>query len=69
MGYYLGQRENPCPRCGGVVGTIFISVSPMSFSQRCQQCGADDYTPEEDAQLGANTSPTARDQPEDGERS
>lgn len=52
MGVYPGQRENPCPRCGGVVGTLFISVSPMSFSQKCGACGVSEFTPEEDAGLG-----------------
>ena len=43
MGYYLGQRRNPCPRCGGVVATIFVSVSLMSFSQRCSECGTSEF--------------------------
>jgi hypothetical protein len=57
MGYYVGQRDRPCPRCGGVVSTLFISVSPMSFSQRCNDCGTTEFTPEEEVQLGANVLP------------
>jgi ribosomal protein S27AE len=54
MGYYVGQRENPCPRCGGIVVTLFISVSPMSFSQKCENCGTDSFSEEEEKLLGAN---------------
>lgn len=62
MGIYEGQRENPCPRCGGVVGTTFISVTPMSFSQRCHGCGTTDFMDEENAQLGGNRYPDIEDQ-------
>jgi hypothetical protein len=61
MGYYEGQRENPCPRCGGPVATTFISVSPMSFSQRCRGCGAGEFTPEEETALGPNVEPSRND--------
>ena len=56
MGYYEGLRDNPCPRCGGIVYTVFISVSPMSFSQRCQKCGITEFTEAEELQLGGNSS-------------
>lgn len=51
MGYYEGQRENPCPRCGGIVYTLFISVSPISFYQKCSGCGTEEFTEEEEKQL------------------
>lgn len=54
MGYYQGQRENPCPRCGGIVYTLFISVGDMSFSQECNKCNTTEFTPTEDKALGAN---------------
>lgn len=54
MGYYQGRRENPCPRCGGVVVTLFISVD-MSFHQECLKCGAKQFTKEEEEQLGGNS--------------
>lgn len=54
MGYYEGQYENPCPRCGGLVYTLFISVTPMSFWMECSKCHTKEYTPEETKQLGAN---------------
>lgn len=57
MGYYEGRREHPCPRCGGVVATLFISVGPMSFSQRCDSCGVTEYTEAEETQLGDNLPP------------
>lgn len=60
MGYYEGQRENPCPRCGGVVATLFISVTPMSFSQRCQGCGVSDFTEAEETYLAGNESRPSR---------
>jgi hypothetical protein len=56
MGYYLGQRENPCPRCGGIVYTTFISVTPMSFFQKCSGCKTETFTEEEEELLGDNTS-------------
>lgn len=28
MGYYLGQRQNPCPRCGGTVLTSTSEFTP-----------------------------------------
>lgn len=56
MGYYTGQRENPCPRCGGVVVTLFISVTPMSFYQKCIGCSTQIFSKEEDTQMGANKS-------------
>lgn len=56
MGYFKGQRENPCPRCGGIVHTLFISVSPVSFDQRCEKCETWKFTEEEEKQLGANKS-------------
>ena len=59
MGVYPGKRENPCPRCGGVVWTTFISVSPMSFSQKCEGCGTAVFTEDEEKVLGANVSPSA----------
>lgn len=55
MGYYEGQRKNPCPRCGEIVYTLFISVSPMSFYEKCSGCGTTDFTEEERKQLGENT--------------
>lgn len=61
MGYYEGQHENPCPRCGGVVETVFISVAPMSFSRRCQGCGVSEFTSEEVEALGDNRHPFAND--------
>ena len=54
MGIYEGQRENPCPRCGGTVYTTFISVSPMSFYQYCSGCEAEEFTPDEEKLLGSN---------------
>lgn len=54
MGYYVGQRENPCPRCGGIVYTLFISVTPMSFSQKCSDCETESFSKEEDKLLGNN---------------
>lgn len=57
MGIYHGRHVNPCPRCGGVVGTTFISISPMSFHRGCGDCGARDFTPEEVVQLGDNVAP------------
>jgi hypothetical protein len=33
MGYYPGKRENQCPRCGGTVWTLFISVGRMSYTR------------------------------------
>lgn len=56
MGFYPGRRANPCPRCGGIVGTLFVSVSPMSFQQRCADCGTSEFTDEEEAALGPNRS-------------
>lgn len=48
MGIYYGSYANSCVRCGtGVVGTVFISVTPMSFHARCSNCGAEDFTAEE----------------------
>lgn len=54
MGLYQGQRENPCPRCGGEVQTIFISVGGMGFFQRCMGCKTTQYTEEEEKKLGKN---------------
>jgi hypothetical protein len=58
MGYYEGQRDRPCPRCGGIVATVFISVGPMSFSQKCRGCGTTEFTQDEEARLGDNVLPT-----------
>lgn len=54
MGVYYGERENPCPRCGGKVTTVFISVTPMSSSQKCLGCKTTDFTKEEEKKLGKN---------------
>lgn len=54
MGIYYGQRENLCPKCGGKVGTTFISVTPMSFYQMCSGCKTTEFTEEEEKQLGNN---------------
>lgn len=56
MGYYEGQRENPCPRCGGKVHTLFISVTPISYSEQCDKCGTTEFTVEEKEQLGKSIS-------------
>lgn len=56
MGYYLGKRENPCPRCGGTVWTVFISVGAMSFDERCDGCGTESFTEDERRALGNNNS-------------
>lgn len=55
MGYYEGEREWPCPRCGGHVWTLFISVD-MLFRQQCGRCGTTEFTPEEEKRLGGNVS-------------
>lgn len=54
MGYYYGQRENPCPRCGGVVSTVFISIPPMKYFQLCNGCKTEVFTKEEEKLLGGN---------------
>lgn len=54
MGYYEGQRENPCPRCGSVVYTLFVSISPMSFSQKCSGCKTTSFSKPEEKLLGSN---------------
>lgn len=67
MGIYFSKYPNPCPRCGGVqVSSTFISVSPMSFSVACAQCGANDFSREEINALGDGIaySPWVNDNPE-----
>ena len=54
MGVYYGKRENPCPRCGETVGTVFYSMLPMSFHQRCNGCKTEKYSEEEEKLLGYN---------------
>lgn len=54
MGYYEGQYENPCPRCGEIVYTLFISAGSMSFNRRCSGCKTESFTKEEEEQLGHN---------------
>ena len=68
MGYYDGQRKNPCPRCGGVVLTVFVSVGAMSFHERCVGCGTEDFTPDEagrNVRFGVREQPDATLQPSD----
>lgn len=60
MGIYHGEMENPCPRCGGKVLTTFISVSPMAFYIRCSGCNVEDFTEEEQIELGNNGPVTQR---------
>jgi len=56
MGIYYGERENPCPRCGGKVVTVFISVTPMQFHQQCVNCKTKEFTDKEHRKLGENIS-------------
>lgn len=54
MGYYPGQYENPCPRCGNIVYTLFISVGNMSYTEECSGCKTQKFTEEEKLLLGYN---------------
>lgn len=54
MGYYPGKREHPCPRCGGTVWTMFWSIGAMRLDQRCDGCGTEMFTEDEERALGHN---------------
>lgn len=53
MGIYQSVYKNKCPRCNdGDVYSTFISVGPMSYTEGCNKCGADDFNEDEVRGLG-----------------